>query len=115
MGEAFALADLVVSRAGATTLAEITSCGKPALLIPWKGAAGGHQWENARVLDREQACALVEEEDIVGEGLAKMIEQVVCDSQGLEQMSRNSLRLGRREATTRILGEILTLVEGVRT
>ena len=115
MGEAFAVADLVVSRAGATTLAEITSCGKPALLVPWGGAAGGHQWENARVLREEKACALVNEADILEHGLAELICQMVGDREALTRMAHNSMRMGKRQATTLILGEIMTLVEGART
>lgn len=115
MGEAFAVADLVVSRAGATTLAEITSCGKPALLVPWGGAAGGHQWENARVLREEKACALVNEADILDHGLVELICQMVGDREALTRMAHNSMRMGKRQATTLILGEIMTLVEGART
>ncbi len=115
MGEAFAVADLVVSRAGATTLAEITSCGKPALLVPWGGAAGGHQWENARTLREENACALVNEADILEHGLVKLICQMVGDREALTQMAHNSMRIGKRQATTLILGEIMTLAEGART
>lgn len=115
MGEAFAVADLVVSRAGATTLAEITSCGKPALLVPWGGAAGGHQWENARVLREEKACALVNEADILEHGLVELICQMVGDREALTRMAHNSMRMGKRQATTLILGEIMTLVEGART
>jgi UDP-N-acetylglucosamine--N-acetylmuramyl-(pentapeptide) pyrophosphoryl-undecaprenol N-acetylglucosamine transferase len=115
MGEAFAVADLVVSRAGATTLAEITSCGKPALLVPWGGAAGGHQWENARALREENACTLVNEADILEHGLVELICQMVGDREALTQMAHNSMRMGKRQATTLILGEIMTLTEGART
>jgi UDP-N-acetylglucosamine--N-acetylmuramyl-(pentapeptide) pyrophosphoryl-undecaprenol N-acetylglucosamine transferase len=115
MGEAFAVADLVVSRAGATTLAEITSCGKPALLVPWGGAAGGHQWENACVLKDEKACALVNEADILKHGLVGLICQMVGDRKALTRMAHNSMRMGKRQATTLILGEIITLAEGART
>lgn len=114
MGEAFAIADLVVSRAGATTLAEITSCGKPAVLIPWGGATGGHQWENARVLSDGQGCALMEENDILDRRLTRLIEQMVRDEKGLNLMARNSMRMGSRHATASMLGEIMTLVEGAR-
>ncbi len=114
MGEAFAIADLIVSRAGATTLAEITSCGKPAVLIPWGGAAGGHQWENARVLNDGRACALMEEDDILDRRLTRLIEQMVRDEEGLNLMARNSMRMGSRHAAASMLGEIMTLVEGAR-
>lgn len=109
MGEAFALADLVVSRAGATTLAEITSCGKPALLVPWGGSADGHQWENARYLKDKEACALANETDIAELGLARLIEQILQDGEALTRMARNSKRLGRPQATRSILGEIHTM------
>jgi len=116
MGEAFAIADLIVSRAGATTLAEITSCGKPALLIPWGGATDGHQWENARVLNEERACTIVGESDILDRRLARLIEQMVKDEQGLNLMAQNSMRLGSRHAAASMLGEIMVLVDGgVRT
>ncbi len=109
MGEAFVLADLVVSRAGATTLAEITSCGKPALLVPWSGAAGGHQWQNARYLEEEEACALAVEKDVAELGLGKLIDEIVKDKEELTRMARNSLRLGRPGAVASILGEIHTV------
>jgi UDP-N-acetylglucosamine--N-acetylmuramyl-(pentapeptide) pyrophosphoryl-undecaprenol N-acetylglucosamine transferase len=114
MGEAFAVADLIVSRAGATTLAEITSCGKPAVLIPWGGATGGHQWENARVLSDGRGCTLMEENDILDRRLTRLIEQMVRDEKGLNLMARNSMRMGSRHATASMLGEIMTLVEGAR-
>ncbi|HDL85729.1 MAG TPA: undecaprenyldiphospho-muramoylpentapeptide beta-N-acetylglucosaminyltransferase [Candidatus Acetothermia bacterium] len=114
MGEAFAIADLIVSRAGATTLAEITSCGKPAVLIPWGGAADGHQWENARVLNDERACTVVGENDI-HRRLARLIEQMVKDEQGLNLMAQNSIRMGSRHAAASMLGEIMILVERART
>ena len=115
MAEAFAIADLIVSRAGATTLAEITSCGKPAVLVPWGGATDGHQWENARVLNDEQACTIVGENNILDRRLTRLIEQMVKDEQGLNLMARNSMRMGSRHAASSMLGEIMVLVEGART
>lgn len=109
MGEAFALADLVVSRAGATTLAEITSCGKPALLIPWGGSADGHQWENARYLEGKEACALADETAIAELGLARLINQITADGEALTRMAHNSRKLGRPEAARSILGELNTM------
>ena len=109
MDEAFALADLIVSRAGASSLAEITACGKPALLIPWEDAADGHQRENARVLEEQEACVLIEEKDFMKLSLATLIREIVEDEERLLQIGKNSMRLGRRQATTSILGEITTL------
>lgn len=110
MGEAFAVADLIVARAGATTVAEITACGKPALLIPWDDAADNHQWENARVLERRNACTLVSEGAIVRRGLVNVIKELVRDDAALARLARNARRSGRRDARTRILGEIRLLM-----
>ena len=109
MGEAFAVADLIVCRAGATTIAEITSCGKPAILIPWQDAANGHQEANARILARENACRFVKEKDIQPLGLVTLIRRMLDDENLLEEMAGNSLRMGRRRATSTVLDEILAL------
>jgi len=106
MGEAFALADLIVSRAGATTLAEITSCGKPALLVPWDGAAGGHQWANAQELSAAGGCLLAKEGAGLDQALDRMIRQMLTGEETLVQMGRNAARFGRRGATRDILREI---------
>ena len=115
MGDAFALADLVVCRAGATSVAEITSCGKPALLIPWKGATGGHQRENALYLQRHGACYLAEEETFREMDLATCIEQIIDDPEQLNLRARNAQRLGRRRATAVMLEEIVNLATEVQT
>lgn len=115
MGEAFALADLIVSRAGATTLAEITSCGKPSLLVPWAGAADDHQRKNAHYLEQAQACAVAEEKDLMEKGLAPLIEEIVKDKERLVRMGRNAARVGRRYATRLILGELESLAREART
>ena len=112
MPTAFALADLVVSRAGATTLAEITVCGKPAVLVPWRGATDDHQLENARVLEREEACRLVGDETMVRHELVKFVLDVVCDESTLVRLGENARRLGRREAGTLIRTEIEALARG---
>ncbi len=115
MGEAFALADLIVSRAGATTLAEITSCGKPALLVPWAGAADDHQRKNAHYLKEAEACAVAEEEELVEKGLAPLIEAIVRDEEKLARMGRNAARIGKRSATRLIIGEIESLAREAQT
>jgi len=114
MDEAFALADLIVSRAGACSLAEITSCGKAALLIPWEGAANGHQWENARILEEEEACLLMKEKDFEKQGLATLIQEIMEDEERLSRIGKNSMRLARRQATASILGEINTSTREAR-
>ncbi len=114
MGEAFAIADLIVSRAGATTLAEITSCGKPALIVPWEGAADNHQRKNADYLQQAQACVVAAEQEVVGAGLAKLIEEMVGDKQRLSRLAHNAARFGRRHAVSLILGELEPLAREAR-
>ena len=112
MAVAFAIADLIVSRAGATTLAEITSCGKPAILVPWRGATDDHQLENARVLEREEACRLASDEIMVRHELVRLVLDVVKDAPVLARLGRNAHRLGQRQAGSLILHEIRALVRG---
>ncbi len=114
MDEAFALADLIISRAGASSLAEITACGKAALLIPWEGAANGHQRENARILEEEEACLLMQEKDFEKQSLATLIQEIVTDEERLFRIGKNSMRLARPRATASILGEINTLTREAR-
>jgi len=114
MGEAFAIADLVVCRAGATSLAEITACGKASLLIPWREAADDHQWENARLLRESQACALADDEVIVERNLVRLIVELIRDEFTLERLAGNAGRLGRRTARAQVLGEIQSMMRGAR-
>jgi len=113
MGAAFAIADLVVCRAGATSLAEITACGKASLLVPWGGATGDHQRENACLLRAEDACALADDEVLVRRGLVDLILDLIQDEWTLARLGRNALRLGQRQAKVRILNEIQGLMREV--
>ena len=110
MAAAFAIADLVVCRSGATSLAEITGCGKPSLLVPWRGAADDHQWKNARLLEAENACALADEEVIVRHELVDRILDLIQDELALARLATNAARLGKRQAGSLIQGEIRTLM-----
>lgn len=113
MGAAFAIADLVVCRAGATSLAEITSCGKASLLVPWKEAADDHQRKNAELMEEESACTVADEEVIVRHGLVGAILGQMNDELGLERLAGNAKRIGQRSAESLILGEIRSLMREV--
>jgi len=112
MGAAFSIADLVVCRAGATSLAEITACGKASLLVPWRGAADDHQWKNALAMRDEGACTVADEDTIVRHGLVRLIQELVEDEARLGRLARNARRAGQRDARAAILGEIQTLMRG---
>ena len=66
------------------------------------------------MLNDEQGCAIVGENDILDRHLAQLIEQMVKDEQGLNLMSQNSMRMGSRNAAASMLGEIMILGEGAR-
>ncbi len=114
MGAAFAIADLVVCRAGATSLAEITSCGKASMLVPWKEAADDHQRLNAELMQDAQACAVADDDVMVRKGLVSAILGQMEDELGLERLAGNAKRMGQRSAESAILGEICTLMGEAR-
>lgn len=106
MSSAYAACDLVVSRAGAITLSEITGCGKPAILIPYPYATAGHQKYNAQVLEKNGAAILIEEKELRQIKLLSKASELLKDEQKLKQMSHNSKKLGKPNALTEILDEI---------
>lgn len=87
MPAAFARADLVVCRSGASTVAEITAAGKPAIFVPFPRAADDHQRVNAEALARHGAAVVVEESRLEGVWLAETISALLQDSQRLRKMS----------------------------
>ncbi len=102
MAEAYAAADLVVSRAGATTLAELTALGKPAIVIPYPYAAG-HQEFNAGKLAETGAARMFTERELTGEILAENLREL-CTSEGARaEMARQALALGRPDATKKVV------------
>lgn len=104
---ALSAADLVVCRAGASTLAEITIAGVPAILVPYPYAAGNHQEFNARALKERGAAVVIEDSALNGELLANQIKRLLADPARLQQMAAASRELGRPRA----LDEILACVE----
>lgn len=106
MPSAYAAADVVVSRAGALTLAEITARGLPALLVPYPFAAEGHQEANARALARAGAAVVVRDEELDGPRLARELTALLSDSRRLAAMSEASRQLGRPDAAERIVALI---------
>ncbi len=87
MPSAFARADLVVCRSGASTVAEIAAAGKPAVFVPFPWAADDHQRVNAEALARSGAAVVVEESKLEGVWLAETIAALLGDPLRLESMS----------------------------
>jgi UDP-N-acetylglucosamine--N-acetylmuramyl-(pentapeptide) pyrophosphoryl-undecaprenol N-acetylglucosamine transferase len=103
IGLAYACADVVISRCGATALAEITACGLPAVLVPYRYAAGGHQAENAAPLVRAGAASLVTDEALDGETLAREVLEILDAPGRRDAMAARSRALGRPDAADRVL------------
>jgi len=98
MPAAFARADLVVCRSGASTVAEITAAGKPAIFVPFPRAADDHQRINAEALAREGAAVVVEELKLDGVWLAETVAALLGDPRRLEQMSAAARALAHPNA-----------------
>lgn len=111
MAERFAAADLVICRAGAVTVAELTAAGKAALLIPFPQAADQHQLRNARALERAGAARVIEQSELSGARLAGEVFDLIDHPREIEAIEQNARRLGQPDAAARIVD----LLEKVRT
>jgi len=109
MPRAYAGADLLVCRAGATTIAELTVCKKPAILVPFPFAADDHQTVNARSMVEAGAAVLLPEKDLTAQKLAGEIRTLEADRNRLGRMSRASGVLGRPEAAREIADVCVSL------
>jgi UDP-N-acetylglucosamine--N-acetylmuramyl-(pentapeptide) pyrophosphoryl-undecaprenol N-acetylglucosamine transferase len=98
MPAAFARADLVVCRSGASTVAEIAAAGKPAIFVPFPRAADDHQRVNAEALAQHEAAVVVEESKLEGVWLAETIAALLQDSMRLQRMSEAARALAHPNA-----------------
>ncbi|HXK27619.1 MAG TPA: UDP-N-acetylglucosamine--N-acetylmuramyl-(pentapeptide) pyrophosphoryl-undecaprenol N-acetylglucosamine transferase, partial [Candidatus Binatia bacterium] len=112
MDEVYAKADLVVCRAGATTVAEITAFGKAAILVPYPYAIYDHQRGNAQALQDRGAADMILDRDLTGEVLAARIRAYFSDRERRARMAGAARALGRPEAAARIVDECYALARG---
>ncbi|HHB75862.1 MAG TPA: undecaprenyldiphospho-muramoylpentapeptide beta-N-acetylglucosaminyltransferase [Desulfobulbus sp.] len=110
MADVYGRADLVVSRAGATTLAELAVMGMPALLIPYPFAADDHQTTNGEYYVNGGGALMVQEKKLDGDGLAEEIRQLADNPEKLGKMAAAMGKMGRPEATDRIVDVCMQLV-----
>ena len=103
-------ADLVVSRAGAITLAELSACGKPAILVPLPTAIYQHQEKNALVMEQAGAAVLLRQSELTGTSLANQIAALLSDAGRLRAMGERSAALGRTDASETIVAMCRRLV-----
>jgi UDP-N-acetylglucosamine--N-acetylmuramyl-(pentapeptide) pyrophosphoryl-undecaprenol N-acetylglucosamine transferase len=103
MGDAYGRADLVICRAGATTLAEVTALCKPSILVPYPFAADDHQRKNAEMLRDHSAAELIPNAELSGERLAACVLDLVRDRGRLRAMAAAAGRLAVPDATERVV------------
>lgn len=102
-------ADLVLCRSGASTLAELTALGKPAVLVPSPNVVNNHQEKNARVLEHAGAACVIVERDASADKLYDTINELLSDSARLKNMAENMRSLAVENATDEITSLVLTL------
>ena len=102
--------DLIVTRAGASTIAEITAIGLPSILVPSPYVANNHQFYNAMELVNEKASLLLEEKDFNAVNLIAKIDMVLNDKKLYQEMHNNSLKLGKVNSSEEIYQLIKELV-----
>lgn len=115
IAEAYTLADLVICRAGATTLSEITVAGKAAILIPYPYAASNHQEKNALRLEAMNAAKVLREDSISGELLASVIREILIDTDKYKRMQEASSQLGKPDAAEKVVHIIDSLINRKKT
>jgi UDP-N-acetylglucosamine--N-acetylmuramyl-(pentapeptide) pyrophosphoryl-undecaprenol N-acetylglucosamine transferase len=109
MADGYAVADLVVSRAGMITVAELCAWGLPSLLVPLPTAAADHQTHNARVLAQAGAAALLPQSALTPSSLSDTVGSLLGDRTQRDAMAARALTRGRPEAAGDIVSKLLTL------
>lgn len=109
MPEAYAVADLVISRAGALSCSELALTGNASILVPSPNVAGDHQTKNARSMFDVGAAELLRDRDIL-EQLDKVIKKIIFNNEKLDQMEAAAKKLATPDAASEIANEIIELV-----
>ena len=102
-------ADVVISRAGATTLAELAAAGRPAVLVPFPAATDDHQRKNAEILDRAGAAVLIDQKDLTPDRLSSVVGELLDDADRRARMSAAMRTFAKPEAAARIVDRLLEL------
>jgi UDP-N-acetylglucosamine--N-acetylmuramyl-(pentapeptide) pyrophosphoryl-undecaprenol N-acetylglucosamine transferase len=96
MPQLYAASDLMVTRAGASTIAELAATGMPAVVVPWPDAAENHQLDNARTLADVGGAVLVEQHDLTAESLGRLVDELIGDPSRLADIGRRAWAEGER-------------------
>lgn len=111
MDRCLAAADLVVCRAGASSLSEIQALGKPSILVPYPYAAENHQYYNAKTMSDRDAAILIEEKDFTGERLLEEVEKLLSEPERLKKMGENAKNMAILDASQRITECVCKIVK----
>lgn len=111
MAGAYNSADIVVSRAGATTIAELAFLGKPSILIPYPYSANRHQDLNARMLHQVGGAEMIHQKDLKGQGLAELLMKYMSDRTALNKMGEMAQGLGRPNAVQIIVDQLVEMIK----
>ena len=103
--------DLIISRAGASTIAEITAIGLPSILVPSPYVTNNHQYKNAKELEDNGACIIISEDDFSRDTIIKEIDKLFDNKELYEKMSASCKKLGIDDSASRIYNEIKKLVQ----
>ena len=103
--------DLIISRAGASTISEITALGLPSILIPSPYVTHNHQEENAKVLENNGASIIIKEKELTDTRLLEKIDLILNDTKRYNEMVRANKKLGISDSATRIYKIIKKLVD----
>ncbi|MCK4778436.1 MAG: undecaprenyldiphospho-muramoylpentapeptide beta-N-acetylglucosaminyltransferase, partial [Actinomycetia bacterium] len=109
IGKAYSIADFILARAGATTIAETTALGIPSIFVPYPYASEGHQEKNARYLEKFGAGRVVLDKDLSGETLYEAIKSLAFNEAALSKMRKKSKEFGRLNAANEIANLVLGL------
>ncbi len=107
MDAAYAVADIVVCRAGATSIAELTALGVPAVLVPYPHATADHQLHNARALAQAGGAVVIEDRELSGRRIAEAVAPWLEDPEAYERAARASKAFGRPDAAANVARLVL--------
>ena len=110
MGAAFSMADIIICRAGATTIAEITAIGIPAILIPYPHAADNHQYWNAMELASNGGGYLLQQIDLTPEKIIELITDLFNNKEKYDRMKMFNKEMGMPNAAMRVVDNICRLI-----
>lgn len=111
MLEVFSAADLVLCRAGATTIAEVTALGLPTIFVPSPNVTANHQTKNAQALVKVGAAKMIADSDLTGKRMIQTINAIFSNTENYEKMAQNSRKAGVPDASERLYQLVKELIK----